>query len=545
MKILCVGSGVWRGTSTNLFMRGIIFIFPRSLLLAATLLTALIGLAATTALVADERLPSVAACSDSTATLPVGLRDGSVVEKATDLTVPGPRFPWTQERSYNSSQVSGNSAMGGGWFSTNGDCRLTPGANNAVVFVDGANSKQVFSFRDDKYSASKDGKLTLEKYVSPSDNGHYFRVTDTVSSKVDIFYDLGGSNAGLLREKTTRDWLAQGKAGTRYSYDSGRLATISTAQGQDYFIAFTYTGREKDAKLSKVEVRTHAKGALLKDVAYTYFTPGRHSPDVGTDGDLVQVRTRELKSNGNPESAADWKVHYTQYRYYRDGDLNGAPHLLKALFEPDAVQRILDAGKDVKDADAILAKHDTDSIGGQQVQEFASRRFAYYTRNPDPSLAASTVWGAEELQSKYGGKQVAVVDTSSHKYMLKSASAGGGCATCGSTVRGGRHDYYYLDVSHGASRAVNDVVRLDIDDTVDANGVGALRTIFGVSRSGQKLRQVLITDPAGTPQLWCQSWKFSSDATQRGRVTEYRTPAAHRVTSSTIKRFLDPTAGTK
>jgi len=96
---------------------------------------------------------------------------------------------------------------------------------------------------------------------------------------------------------------------------------------------------------------------------------------------------------------------------------------------------------------AALGRHTPDgvgrsgSIGGHQVQEFASRRFAYYTRNPDPSLAVRTVWGTEDLQSKYGGKLVAAVDTSSHRYLLKSTSSGGGCASCGSTVRGGRRDF--------------------------------------------------------------------------------------------------------
>jgi len=213
MKIHCVRSGLRVSKPASRLVRGTAS--PRSLLLAATLLTALVGLAATAALLADEGLPPVAASSDSTASLPGGLRDGLITEKATDLTVPGPRFSWTQERSYSSSRISGNSTMGGAWTSSNADCRLTPGKDNAVTLLNGTNST-TFSFRDGKYSGPKSSKLTLKK-LPGSQDGPLFQVTDAARDKIQIFYGLAGPNAGLLKETTTRGWLAQGLAGTHYA----------------------------------------------------------------------------------------------------------------------------------------------------------------------------------------------------------------------------------------------------------------------------------------------------------------------------------------
>ena len=65
-----------------------------------------------------------------------------------------------------------------------------------------------------------------------------------------------------------------------------------------------------------------------------------------------------------------------------------------------------------------------------------------------------------------------------------------------------------------------------------------------ISNSGQKLRQAIIADPAGTPKFWCESWLLSTDTTTNlNRLMEHRTPAAHNVTTSNVANFLDPTTG--
>ena len=57
---------------------------------------------------------------------------------------------------------------------------------------------------------------------------------------------------------------------------------------------------------------------MYADVEYTYFDGGVHSADLGSDGDLVQVKTRRLKSGGDASHPEDFIVRYTQYRYYPD-----------------------------------------------------------------------------------------------------------------------------------------------------------------------------------------------------------------------------------
>ena len=474
--------------------------------------------------------------SDPTGTIPPAVTDqpvllghGSVAEQATDLTISGPRFTWTHTRCFIIAAKCPETQQ---WeahrLGTNGDRRLVQESNNAVSLLVSANSKRKFSYRNGSYIAPKDSTLLLEKYYSSHDKCHFFRLTNTVTGEVDIFYDLGGSNSGMLREQTTRDWLAQDKVGTRYSYSSGLISSICTAQGQEYYIAFSYSGNGSHAKLTKIEVKTSASGTLLKDVTYTYFASGTHSADVGSDGDLVQVRRRELKSGGNPENSVDWIVRYTQYRYYRNGTSDGAVHLLKAVFLPDAVQRILDDRKDISSAEAILAEGDDDGNSGHHIKDFASRRFTYYTTNLDTNQAVATVWGSENLQAKYGGRQTAEVDASASRHMVKSEVVGG-CSSCGLTGGVGR-TYYYLDIDHGAKPGVNDVVRLVVEDTVDANGAGAFRTIYGLNKGERELREAKIVDPAGTPRRMVSS--HVSGHSGRMRWQSCRRPASSRPWSS-------------
>ena len=122
--------------------------------------------------------------------------------------------------------------------------------------------------------------------------------------------------------------------------------------------------------------------------------------------------------------------------------------------------------------------------------------------------------------------------------MVKSEKTGG-CAACGS-VGGVTKNYYYMDIDHGASPTTNDVVRLVVEDTLDASDAGVLRTIYGLSDGGQKLREAKIVDPCGTPQFWCESWTM--DTTYKNRLAQHRTPAAQDVTDNAdAAKFLNPT----
>jgi hypothetical protein len=65
------------------------------------------------------------------------------------------------------------------------------------------------------------------------------------------------------------------------------------------------------------------------------------------------------------------------------------------------------------------------------------------------------------------------------------------------------------------------------------------RKVYGLNDQGGELREVTITDPDGTPAFWCQSRKLVVDTGAKlNCIEEYRTPAAHNVSSSTVDEFL-------
>jgi hypothetical protein len=96
---------------------------------------------------------------------------------------------------------------------------------------------------------------------------------------------------------------------------------------------------------------------------------------LGSTGDLVQVKVSKLKTGGSASEPGDRIVRHTQYRY-------DSPGLLKAVFEPDAVERLVEDRSDISGAADILAKADDDDNSGtaaHKIKDYASRRFSYYT----------------------------------------------------------------------------------------------------------------------------------------------------------------------
>ena len=472
---------------------------------------------------------------------PIYLRHGSVIEKAVDVSVTGPTFSWSQDRSYYSGG-SGSTQLGGKWFSNNGDMKINEGVVQEQRLIFSGFSKRVFEYDEEGYIAPNDSPYTLVKEESGK-----FTLTDTVSGEVLVFSTLVNAH-NLLEERTTLAWQAAGKDGTLYTYDENdHLTQITSPEGQDYNIVFTYTGDE----ITKIEVRTGAgTSTRVQEVEYTYFDGVNHSSDLGADGDLVQVKTAKLKTGGNVATAADWLVRYTQYRYDSDG-------LLKAVFEADAVRRTIDDRSDVTDADDILALDDDDDNSGSEdheISEYASRRFTYYTvdvktdntgagTGEDPKCV--TVWDAngENLQTKYGGTNLN--ETNDYGdifpiYRVKTEEVGE-CSSCGGSGSGLKREYFYLKITTHSIRDDNEAAYLVVEDTIDADGNGLYRTVFALNDAGNKLREVRVTDPDGTPAFWCQSWKMVDDTgAKQHRLEEYRTPAAHNVTSTTVDEFLDP-----
>jgi hypothetical protein len=132
------------------------------------------------------------------------------------------------------------------------------------------------------------------------------------------------------------------------------------------------------------------------------------STDIGSAGDLVQVKISRLDSAGT-----GWITRTKQYRYYKAGDTDGKPHQLKMVLEPEAVLRITSAGNAAVDtADEILSQADTYTVtGSNDIEDYASQSFTYYTSDLDTDSAVTTQWGSENLKTKYGGDNVNEYDT--------------------------------------------------------------------------------------------------------------------------------------
>src|SRR5207244_309786 len=114
------------------------------------------------------------------------------------------------------------------------------------------------------------------------------------------------------------------------------------------------------------------------------------STDLGSTGDLVQVKTSRLASD-NTLSV----TRYTQYRYFKSSDSDGRQHQLKMVLEPDAVQRITSAGNTAVDTpDEILSQSDSYTVASSNaISKYATRSFTYYTSNlTTHSTSVSTPW---------------------------------------------------------------------------------------------------------------------------------------------------------
>jgi hypothetical protein len=455
---------------------------------------------------------------------PVQLRRGAVVERATDLSVSGPTFTWTESRTFDH-------LLGGGAWAGNSRYPRLINISGLLLTQDAATAAIFSQVSLGVYAAPAGSSMTLVRDAARSE----YLLTDPATGQLWVFHDhsTATSIAGKLKEETTVAWRAAGKEGAGYSYDqNGYLSQITSPDGQDYNLVFSYTNN----LLTKIEVRTGATSSTrIKEVEYTYFTSGVHSASVGSYGNLVQVRTAELRTGGDPATAADWTNRYTQYRY-------ASTQYLTAVFEPEAVQRLIDDRSDISSPEDILTKADDDNNSGQatyRIKDYASRRFEYYSQQLktdntgynmygyDPKCVTAWSAGGENLEQAYGGANASESDTMGYWLLRKEII--GGCASCG--VGGGiTKQYFYLQLSHSPWDD-NEVARIVVEDTIDGQGNGMYRTVYGLNDAGRKLREVQITDPTTSPKFWCQSWKFVNDTTtKRHRVEEYRLPAAHNVT---------------
>lgn len=434
--------------------------------------------------------------------LPIAYYSGAVIESATDLELPGPTFGWSQRRTYN-SKVTGatTTELGRNWISGNGDMRIvqTTGSNLAVIAS--ASSKRSFTY----------DSMNPNTYIPPSGtdltlvhNSTKLELTNTVTGEMCIFHDFTqGVNSGRLAERTTRAWKAQSITGQTYTYDAaGKVNQITCPTGQDsvtiqiIYISSSWKIRSIAASIS---------GTDFLKVEYTYKRDsGTYSSDVGGSHDLIQVKSSRKASDGT-----NWIARTTQYRYDSSGKL-------KAVFEPEAVQRIIDDNSNISSADDILTQADSYSTGGSaSIASFASRSFEYFA---SPETTSSV--GGENLESKYGGTNFTETG------YVKSETINGSCASCGGgSPNGVKFEYHYMNGTYSTSH-INVTRWIVVEDMKKAsNGTLLRRNIYGLSADGLALRKATTPDPtAMSPSYWCTSQTY--DNTTR-RLLEDRSPSAH------------------
>ena len=520
---------------------------------------------------------------------PVLYHNGSVLEREVDIALPGQSMGWSLVRSYNSAlvQYNGTSSveletpLGHRWLGTAKGPFLSDRGNGTVDLVETASNKRTFVYDNNVYVAPPNYHATLAKEsMTDADDLD----DDTVLSEVidkftltehdtgDVFVFLGFDSDvatayhGRLKERTNRQLIADVQTGHVYSYNAeGYVSKIVPAGEQgvadEYEIDFAYvTSGDNEGRLLTVEVQHD--DLPIKRVAYTYMDPSNalHSSDLGSPGDLVQVKTSR-RASGDSGSNSLAIVRYTHYRYYKDdGTDAGEEHQLKMVFESDAIQRALDymPGDPFDSADDLLDIADADLLGDdEEVDEvslrvFATREFAYYTSNPSVAAidTAFTAGTATEDLTDYVGSDL----DESHPIrgqnddvvvgLVKSETINGGCGCGGAAGSGTRKDYYYLNV-HGFGSDPEEVAIVVVEDTVATDGGDSaqVRRLFGVNKDGIALREATLTNPAGAvsaTNVWCQSMLVNADS----QVVEVRLPSAHKgVVNSAAKltEFLDPT----
>ncbi|MCA9077796.1 MAG: hypothetical protein KDA93_22405, partial [Planctomycetaceae bacterium] len=445
---------------------------------------------------------------------PVLFYRGSSTESVRDLSLSTPLGGWSVYRSYDST-ATGTTALGNKWLGGGADEYLVEdGANIKLHTSAAALVEFTASGSPPTYTAANGQTLELTHDSTEQE----FIVTDKIGPERTTYHDFTVTNTahqGRLKEDSTREWHTQGKAGFVYSYQAnGNVNQITTPEGQDFNIVYTYNG----TAITKVEVK-NALSVLIAQVDYTYYggvtTP---STDLGSSGDLVQVKVSKADTSGTLSI-----VRYTQYRY--DANSN-----LKAVYEHDAIQRIINELGVTDEAD-LLTKDD--DYGDPDVELFANRRFTYYTADTSTSSIDTPFTTAENLNTTYGGSEAA------ENGYVKSEIIRTGCGSCGSSG-GMTKTYFYLDIDQGATIDQNEVTRLVIEDTEDSDGNAHSRMVYGLNSTGRSLREAFIDDPTGTPSYWCESWVMATGGKPH-RIGEYRQVSAHDVgTASELRDFLDP-----
>ncbi|NLE36864.1 MAG: hypothetical protein GX621_02440, partial [Pirellulaceae bacterium] len=511
---------------------------------------------------------------DATTCNPILLRRGSVTERVTDLSIPGPVFGWRHTRTYDSSLKTGVPGTGGEQYASENGQRWMGGPHSLYIKQNG-NNIDVFTSASHKLTFEPAGgnvfvpsapfgglDATLVRAHADTSNEVY-KLTINAKGDVYIFHGFHDDpfepeesvplkDRGWLKERTNREYQAFGedqngdsiKPGIRYLYNSrGLVETVITADPQGYYISYQHSTTSGTIDLLKsILVYNGAPGSpgvmMIARVDYTYVDDNpSYYAKCGSTEDLIQVKVA-WRATSSPAI-----VRYTQYRYFKDADSDGNNHQLKMVFEPDAVERAA-TGNSLASPASLLALNDA------AVDAYVTRKFTYYTDDLTTSDAeVTTPWGDNNLDSFYAGGNAAEVDEYDGdtrigrvktETILGSCGCGGGSGSSGVTKT-----YFYLDINGGPSQNPaswdrDDVVHLVVEDTEDSEGTPVTRTIYGLNAMGNQLRKAVVANPNDAQNLaaWCTSIKLAANQ----KVAERRSPSAHAVaTNADLTDFLDPT----
>ena len=484
------------------------------------------------------------------AAAPIHYFRGAVIEKFQDASLPGPALGFSNIRMYDSClRKPDNSELpayeGYRWIGAVGPfvraSSLEPDGTPAeLAFYVDACSKLVFTENGGSYDSPPGYNGTLT--VVGSGAAQTIEITETDTDAVYIFHGINTSvtanDRGRCQERTTKQNVTESIGGVTFNYDSyGRCDDATTCQGTTCDISYHTSGAEA-TRIDKVEVKDTSQNVVQKTVYTHYGIVTSPSTNIGNTGDLVQVTHSLLSSD-----TSTWVDRVTQYRYYRDSG-TGRAHQLKAVFEPDAIERIISAGDTAVDTAAeIMQKADTYQVnGGKQLLEYASRSFTYYTSN-ESTASIDTPWStSENLNSTFGGSELPEYIAGVGR--VKTETINGACNSCGGASGGGiKRSYFYMELNGGSSTDESVVVLIVVEDTEDSasprNAVS--RKVIGLNSWGVPLRIAYLEDDTAG-KSWCTSHILDDDH----RITERRMPSAHTLidTNSDIKSFLNPTSGT-
>jgi len=452
---------------------------------------------------------------------------GAVYETATDLTLTAPGMNWSLTRSY----ANGSAAIGGtgttqgtNWFNNVTDSWIYQRTSTEMdVYLDNV-TEEVFTGSGTTWTAPADCYSVL---TYNSSTGGY-TLTDQTQNLYRTFNGISNTRtSGGITQDSTLQLAAQGKLGFEFTLNgSGFPSQITTPTGQDYNIVFTY---ELNDYLTQVQIKD-ASSNVIEQVNYTYYQDVTSpSTDLGASGDLVQVKVSKQATTDSPGTMSI--VRYTQYRYS-----SASPGNLKAVYENDAIQRIL-TSTGLSSPTAILSQ--ADSYGTPAINTFASRAYTYYSSSPNTASVNTPFATGENLQSEYGGSSLTATN-----YVATATT--GGCGGCG-TAYAVTKSYFYMSLANSATDQ-NQVVTPVVEDTQDSAGNAISRTVTGLDGGGVMLRRAFIQNPISSPTFWCHSWVFATSTGSTAlpfRNGEHRFPSAHTgVTSnSTLRTFLNPYNG--